>query len=203
MPNLLNHLLRNIRKKERPDEPIDSVAASMNDPQITGTYLRKLESGELQKPKKIEPFARAYSTGAVDWLPLLNLVDAYVREDKANDDPAWPHLKDAHKLLIGSPFSRCVYGTINDQLHIDHRGVNLMSTKCVYQTIDINSETGPCRYIKPSVAEELTFGTACAVSFHEVILIINPFHAPLLTASPEVLTKWHRTFNIALANPES
>ena len=47
MPNLLNNLLRNIRQKERPNESIDAVARSMNIDYISGTYLTKIENGDL------------------------------------------------------------------------------------------------------------------------------------------------------------
>jgi hypothetical protein len=201
MPNLLNNLLRNIRQKERPTESIEVVAKSMNVDYITGTYLTKIENGDLKKPKEIEPIAKAYSDGAINWLPLLTMVDTYIRSDAANDDPPWPHFKDAYKLFVGSPFSRWVYGTLFDQRMIDSRGTSLVSIDFNRFEVEISKDTIPYTRITSSAAAELTFGTPCAVSFHEVILLVNPMHAPMITASPEVLAKWHKNFNIAIANP--
>lgn len=242
MPNLLNNLLRNIRQKERPTESIDVVAKSMNVDYVTGTYLTKIENGDLKKPKDIEPIAKAYSDGGINWLPLLTMVDAYVRNDNANDDPSWSHFKDAYKMFVGSPFSKWVFGTLYDIpfngtiKEMVSRGRDLVpATKEVTSVlIDELSAQGtalisadyarriayiidakvpldrekvighytcpPFRCIKPSTAFELTFGTPCAVSFHEVILLINPFNAPMMTASPEILAKWHKSFNVAMAN---
>jgi hypothetical protein len=243
MPNLLNNLLRNIRQKERPNESIDSVAKSMNIDYISGTYLTKIENGDLKKPKDIEPIARAYSDGGIDWLPLLKMVDAYVRNDNANDDPSWTWLKNAYRLFLGSPFSCWVFGTLYDLPFDDsHRGallrkfrhdeIDMKNTlnaidnlsaqgtalisadyaRRVAHVIDAKTEQDrekvighytapPFRCIKPSVAHTLTFGTPCAVSFHGVILLINAFHNPVMTASTEVLAKWQKNFNVAMASP--
>lgn len=197
MPNLLNNLLRNIRLKERPTDSIEDVAKSMNIDFVTPTYLTKIENGDLKKPKSIEPIAKAYSDGAVNWVPLLTLVDEYVRHDIANNDPPIAHFKDVYKLFVGSPFSRWVFGPHFDGLTIEEISVR---SNAIVSANNPVSRNPSIQCVGEQEAHILTFGTPCAVLFYGVVLLINPILAPVMTASPNMIARWNKAFDVSMAN---